>query len=67
MIRNFMRSRMNSILNGSWEITQSRILLRRSLDLVGGSVSVSVSPLSSADSVGWRFLDPFCFSKRLDD
>lgn len=40
-----MRSRLNSIPDDFWEITLSRILLRRRLDLVEGSVSVPVSPL----------------------
>ena len=54
MIQELMQSHWNSTLNGSWGRTRNQILVRLSLDLVGGSVSVSVSPLFAVDSVGCR-------------
>ena len=41
-----MQIRWNSILNDSWEIIPNRILVGRSLGMVGESVSVFVSLLS---------------------
>ena len=42
----------NSIPNGSWEITPSRILVRQSLGMVGEAVSPSVSLLPPMPQLG---------------